>query len=84
MGSIGFEPMKALSQQIYSLSPLAARATPHKNKTRYEIAGGGIFRRRTDPPLAENPLPLNIDQKAKLAARFERATCCLQNSCSTN
>ena len=29
MGSNGFEPLKAKSQQIYSLSPLAARATPH-------------------------------------------------------
>ncbi len=28
MGSSGFEPLKAKSQQIYSLSPLAARATP--------------------------------------------------------
>ena len=28
MGSNGFEPLKAKSQQIYSLSPLAARATP--------------------------------------------------------
>ena len=28
VGSNGFEPLKAKSQQIYSLSPLAARATP--------------------------------------------------------
>ena len=28
LGSNGFEPLKAKSQQIYSLSPLAARATP--------------------------------------------------------
>ena len=28
VGSSGFEPLKAKSQQIYSLSPLAARATP--------------------------------------------------------
>jgi hypothetical protein len=36
MGSNGFEPLKAKSQQIYSLSPLAARATPRVGRE-YQI-----------------------------------------------
>ena len=95
VGSSGFEPLKAKSQQIYSLSPLAARATPQQlirsgglapqASLVQKPAGGGRKPNAYDIPLDPEDLRLRTPTPAqnKLVEGFEPPTRCLQNSCST-
>ena len=81
MGSNGFEPLKAKSQQIYSLSPLAARATPRIEQNLQgpaEAAPVISTQVRRDERSNQNN-PAN-----ELVEGFEPPTRCLQNSCSTD
>lgn len=62
MGSNGFEPLKAKRQQIYSLSPLAARATPHETSNQ-DLASGNKKTKKTQTNFSFNATPYSLHSK---------------------